>query len=59
MYKVSEEDLNTVILDLYALHDLMEFIVHKTSDDQIDKDVLQIFANSLNVSISILRKYAD
>lgn len=59
MYEVLEADLSSVLLDLYALHDLMEFIVHKTSEEQVDKDILQIFANSLNVSISILRKYIE
>lgn len=37
----------------------MNFIAHKTCEEQIDKDVLQIFANSIGVSIRVLEKYLD
>ena len=43
MFKVLEEALYLAVLDLTALQDLMNFIAHKTCEEQIDKDVLQIF----------------
>ena len=59
MFKVLEEDLYLAVLDLTALQDLMNFIAYKTCEEQIDKDVLQIFANSVGVSIRVLEKYLD
>lgn len=59
MFKVLEEALYLVVLDLTALQDLMNFIAHKTCEEQIDKDVLRIFANSIGVSIRSLEKYLD
>lgn len=59
MFKVLEEDLYLAVLDLTALQDLMNFIAHKTCEEQIDKDVLRIFANSIGVSIRALEKYLD
>lgn len=59
MFKVLEEDLYLAVLDLTALQDLMNFIAHKTCEEQIDKDVLRIFANSIGVSIRTLEKYLD
>lgn len=53
MFKVLEEALYLAVLDLTALQDLMNFIAHKTCEEQIDKDVLQIFANSIGVSIRV------
>lgn len=59
MFKVLEEALYLAVLDLTALQDLMNFIAHKTCEEQIDKDVLQIFANSIGVSIRVLEKHLD
>lgn len=59
MFKVLEKDLYLAVLDLTALQDLMNFIAHKTCEEQIDKDVLRIFANSIGVSIRALEKYLD
>lgn len=59
MFKVLEEDLYLAVLDLTALQDLMNFIADKTCEEQIDKDVLRIFANSIGVSIRVLEKYLD
>nr|DAT80726.1 MAG TPA: hypothetical protein [Caudoviricetes sp.] len=59
MVKVLEEALYLAVLDLTALQDLMNFIAHKTCEEQIDKDVLRIFANSIGVSIRALEKYLD
>lgn len=59
MFKVLEEDLYLAVLDLTALQDLMNFIAHKTCEEQIYKDVLRIFANSIGVSIRVLGKYLD
>jgi hypothetical protein len=59
MLKVLEEDLYLAVLDLTAVQDLMNFIAHKTCEEQIDKDVLRIFANSIGVSIRVLEKYLD
>lgn len=59
MFKVLEEALYLAVLDLTALQDLMNFIAHKTCEEQIDKDVLRIFANSIGVSIRSLEKYLD
>lgn len=59
MFKVLEEALYLAVLDFTALQDLMNFIAHKTCEEQIDKDVLRIFANSIGVSIRSLEKYLD
>ena len=59
MFKVLEEALYLVVLDLTALQDLMNCIAQKTCEEQIDKDVLRIFANSIGVSIRSLEKYLD
>ena len=33
-----EKDIQSTVLDLYALRDLMDFIVKDTSEEKIDKD---------------------
>lgn len=37
----------------------MNFIAHKICEEQIDKDILRIFVNSIGVSIRVLEKYLD
>ena len=47
-----EKDIQSTVLDLYALRDLMDFIVKDTSEEKIDKDALCVFVHSIDVSIT-------
>lgn len=54
-----EKDIQSTVLDLYALRDLMDFIVKDTSEEKIDKDALCVFVHSIDVSITQLKKHID
>ena len=59
MYQINEEDLHRIQFDTIAVVDFMRYINDELGVDKVDKDVLRVFANSLDRAVKTMQNYME
>lgn len=59
MYQIKEEDLHRIYFDTIAVVDFMRYINAELGVDKVDKDVLRVFANSLDRAVKTMQNYME
>lgn len=59
MYQIKEEDLHSIYFDTIAVVDFMRYINAELGVDKVDKDVLRVFANSLDRAVKTMQNYME
>ena len=59
MYQIKEEDLHRIYFETIAVVDFMRYINAELGVDKVDKDVLRVFANSLDRAVKTMQNYME